>query len=433
MTRHRPAPLGVLAAALLGAPAIIWAQEAGAPPSLFTGLAPWLTVALGVIVAAVLLRGWRSPGDASSDRAAALREGEARLEAIMRSAMDAIITIDADQRIVLCNIAAEKMFGRTPDEAIGTSLDRLIPERFRATHRAYIERFANTGETSRRMGLQTALWALRADGTEFPIEASISQATIGGRKLLTVILRDITERAKAEHEIRRAHDELRELAQAMHEVREGERTRIARELHDELGQALTALKMDVDLLGETISRDRTDLLERTDAMRELLDSTVATTRRISTDLRPLVLDDLGLGAAAEWLSQTFTQRTHVPCDLNVDAACAQLGEPQASALFRILQESLTNVAKHAHAKRVEVRLERSGDDAVLTVVDDGVGMDTAARPNPRSFGLRGIGERVMLLGGEVKITSRPGAGTALVVRIPLARAGAQTPAARERA
>jgi signal transduction histidine kinase len=124
---------------------------------------------------------------------------------------------------------------------------------------------------------------------------------------------------------------------------------------------------------------------------------------------------------------------HAFCDLNVDAACAQLGEPQASALFRILQESLTNVAKHAHAKRVEVRLERSGDDAVLTVVDDGVGMDTAARPNPRSFGLRGIGERVMLLGGEVKITSRPGAGTALVVRIPLARAGAQTPAARERA
>ena len=146
----------------------------------------------------------------------------------------------------------------------------------------------------------------------------------------------------------------------MHEVRESERTRIARELHDELGQALTALKMDVDLLSETISRDRTDLLERTDAMRELLDSTVATTRRISSDLRPLVLDDLGLGAAAEWLAQTFSQRTHVPCELNVDAACAQLGEPHASALFRILQESLTNVAKHAHAKRVEVRLERSG-------------------------------------------------------------------------
>jgi PAS domain S-box-containing protein len=434
MTPHRPAPaLGVLAAAFLGAPSSTWAQEAGVLPSLFTGLAPWITVALGVIVAALLLRRQRGAGAASSDRTAALRESEVRLEAIMRSAMDAIITIDADQRIVLCNLAAEKMFGCTPDQAIGAPLDRFIPERFHAAHRAHIERFGRTGETSRRMGLQTALWALRADGTEFPIEASISQATVGGRKLLTVILRDITERTRAEQEVRRAHAELRELAQAMHEVRESERTRIARELHDELGQALTALKMDVDLLGETIARDRTDLLERTDVMRELLDSTVATTRRISADLRPLVLDDLGLGAAAEWLAQTFSQRTHVPCDLNVDVACAQLGEPHASALFRILQETLTNVSKHARAKRVEVRLERSGDDAVLTVVDDGVGMDPAARPNPRSFGLRGIGERVMLLGGDVKITSRPGAGMALVVRIPLARAGAQAPAATERA
>src|SRR5262245_20022100 len=435
MTPYRPAPaLGGLATALLGAPAGSWAQDAGAlPASLFTGLAPWVTVALGVIVAAIVLRRRRSADAPSSDPAAAAREGEAQLDAIMRSAMDAIITIDADQRIVLCNLAAEKMFGYTPDQAIGMLLDRLIPERFRAAHRIHIDRFSRTGETARRMGLQTTLWALRADGTEFPIEASISQAIVGGRKLLTVILRDITQRINAEQEIRRAHDELRELAQAMHEVRESERTRIARELHDELGQALTALKMDVDLLGETISGDRTDLLERTDAMRELLDSTVATTRRISSDLRPLVLDDLGLGAAAEWLAQTFSQRAQVPCDLEVDAACALLGEPHASALFRILQESLTNVAKHARAKRVEVRLERSGDDAVLTVVDDGVGMDTAARTNPRSFGLRGIGERVMLLGGEVKITSRPGAGTALVVRIPLARAGAQTPTASESA
>jgi PAS domain S-box-containing protein len=433
MTPHRTTPaLGVLAAALLGSPASTWAQESGTLPSLFAGLAPWITAALAAIIAVLLLWRQRGAGAAASDRAAALREGEARVEAIMRSAMDAIITIDADQRIVLCNLAAEKMFGCTPDQAIGAPLDRFIPERFRAAHRTHIERFGRTGETSRRMGLQTALWALRADGTEFPIEASISQATVGGRKLLTVILRDITERTRAEQELRRADDELRDLAQAMHQVRESERTRIARELHDELGQALTALKMDVDLLGETISRDRTDLLERTDAMRELLDSTVATTRRISADLRPLVLDDLGLGAAAEWLAQTFSQRTHVPCDLKVDVACAQLGEPHASALFRILQETLTNVSKHANAKRVEVRLERSGDDAVLTVVDDGVGMDPAARPNPRSFGLRGIGERVMLLGGDVKITSGPGAGTALVVRIPIARAGEQAPA-RKRA
>ena len=302
----------------------------------------------------------------------------------------------------------------------------LPPERFRAAHARHIERFGRTGETSRRMGMQTALWALRADGTEFPIEASISQARAGDQQLLTVILRDITERTKAERDLRRAHEELRALSLAMHEVREGERTRIARELHDELGQALTALKMDVDLLGSSIPRDRSDLVERTEAMRELLDSTVATTRRISADLRPLVLDDLGLGAAAEWLAQSFAQRTQIPCDLQVDASCAQLGEPHASALFRIMQESLTNVAKHARAHRVSARLERSGDDAVLTVSDDGVGMDPAAGPGPRSFGLRGIGERVMLLGGALQIASRPEAGTTIVARIPLARTDAPT-------
>src|SRR5262245_40914584 len=173
MTPHRPAPaLGVLAAALLGAAASSAAQDTGALSSFFAGLGPWITVTVGMVVAALLLRWQRGPRAVPADPSAVAREGEARLEAIMRSAMDAIITIDADQRIVLCNLAAEKMFGCTPDQMIGTSLDRFIPERYRAAHRAHIERFSRTGETSRRMGLQTALWALRADGTEFPIEAS---------------------------------------------------------------------------------------------------------------------------------------------------------------------------------------------------------------------------------------------------------------------
>jgi PAS domain S-box-containing protein len=353
-------------------------------------------------------------------------EAEARLDAVVRSAMDAIITVDHDQRIMLFNAAAEKMFGCSAARAIGAPLERFIPERFRAAHRMHVDRFGRTGETSRRMGLQTALWALRADGTEFPIEASISQAAVGGQKLLTVILRDITERLNAEREIKRAHEELRELAVAMHEVREAERTRIARELHDDLGQALTGLKMDVAVLDAKIPPDQTELRERTAAMRELLDATVATTRRISADLRPLVLDDLGLGAAAEWLVQNLAQRAGLACDLHVDPSCAQLGEPYASALFRVMQEALTNVARHARAGRVAVRLQRSGEVAVLSVADDGVGMDREARVKPRSFGLRGISERVFLLGGETSITSAPGEGTTLIARIPL-----RSPAAQE--
>ncbi|MCZ7566197.1 MAG: PAS domain S-box protein [Burkholderiales bacterium] len=353
---------------------------------------------------------------------ARVQESADRLDAVVQSAMDAIITVDTDRRIVLFNAAAERIFGCPAAAALGDTLDRFIPERFRAAHRAHVERFAATGDTARRMSMQTMLWALRADGTEFPIEASISQASAGGRELLTVILRDISRRVKAEADAREAHEQLRELSVAMAEVREAERTRIARELHDELGQALTGLTMDVELLKRLLPVGRADLLERTAAMQALLSDTIATTRRISADLRPLVLDDLGLAAAAEWLVESVGERAGLVCDLEIDPACAGLGEPHASALFRIMQESLTNIVRHAAAREVEIRLARLGEEAVLSVRDDGVGMGEEARAKPRSFGLRGISERVILLGGSVEITSAPGAGTVLVARIPLAAA-----------
>jgi hypothetical protein len=348
-----------------------------------------------------------------------VRAVELRLNAIVQSAMDAIITVDAEQRVVLFNAAAEKMFGCSVAEAMAGSLDRFIPQRLRAGHRAHVERFAGTGETSRRMGVRSILLGLRADGTEFPIEASISQVVIGGQKLLTVILHDITQRAMAEEKIRRANDELRELSVGMLEVREAERTRIARELHDELGQILTALKMDVELLSAKIPRDRADLVEHVASMNGLLDSTVATTRRISSDLRPLVLDDLGLGAAAEWLLEGLAQRAGIAFDLKIDPSCAELGEPHASTLFRVMQESLTNVARHARATRVAVRLTREGGDAVLTIVDNGVGMSGDARAKPGSFGLRGIRERVLLLGGVLNIASDRPSGTTVSARLPM--------------
>ena len=348
-----------------------------------------------------------------------VREGEARLEAIVQSAMDAIVTIDRDQRIVLFNAAAEAMFGRKAEEALGGALDRFLPARFREAHHAHVERFGRTGSTSRRMGMQTQLWGLRADGSEFPIEASISHASVAGQQLMTVILRDVTERVNAERQLQRAHLDLRAAAVALQEVREAEQTRIARELHDELGQALTALKMDVDMLQSTLPRERADLLEQVGTMRELVDFTVATTRRISADLRPLVLDDLGLGAAAEWLMQHIVQRAGLSWNLHVDPACAELEEPYASTLFRIMQESLTNITRHARAKTVTVDLARAGSDALLRVTDDGIGIDHASRQKPGSFGLRGIGERVLLLGGSVEIAGQPGTGTVVQARLPL--------------
>lgn len=347
------------------------------------------------------------------------REIESRLAAIVDSAMDAIITIDASQRIVLFNGTAEKMFGCSAAEARAGTLERFVPQRLRAVHKEHVERFAATGETSRRMGMRAQLLALRSDGSEFPVEASISQAIVGDQKLLTVILHDITQRNRAEEEIRRANDELRGLSLAMLEMREAERTRIARELHDELGQLLTALKMDVEELGAKIPRERTDLAQYAASMGRLLDTTVATTRRISSDLRPLVLDDLGLVAAAEWLLEGLAQRTGITFELDLDPACVGLGEPHASTLFRIIQESLTNVARHARATHVAVRLRCEGRFVVLTIADNGIGMPADARAKPGSFGLRGLRERVLLLGGTLSILGGANAGTTLTVHLPM--------------
>jgi PAS domain S-box-containing protein len=232
--------------------------------------------------------------------------------------MDAIITTDEAQNIVLFNRAAEQLFRVRREEMLGTRLDRLIPARFRGAHRGHIDQFGRTGVTSRRMGDVTTLWALRP-GTEeeIPIEASISQALEDGRHYFTVILRDISVRKQAEEGLLASQRELRELSARVLEAREDEKARIARELHDELGQLLTALKMDLSWLRERV-RD-TETAPKLEEMGRLLDQTVSSTRRISADLRPLMLDDLGLADAASWLVEDFGKRYGIASRIEISA------------------------------------------------------------------------------------------------------------------
>lgn len=349
---------------------------------------------------------------------------EARLRGILDSAMDAIITVDDTQHVVLFNKAAEQVFGCPRAEAIGAPLSWFMPERFRAGHAEHVRRFGETGSSSRRMGALRIVMGLRRNGEEFPIDASISAVEEQGRKFYTVILRDVTERVKAEEELLHSRQELRELAAAANSVREQEKSRIARELHDELAQALTALKMDVAWTRERLAPGQDALAVKLTAMQELLDSTVAATRRISADLRPLMLDDLGLAPAAEWLVQNFRQRTGIHCELAIGAGELELDDERATAVFRILQESLTNVARHAQASQVEVNLDKTDREVLLSVHDNGQGFSTATPRKRNSFGLIGLRERAQLLGGSVEISSTPGEGTTIEVRIPLAETAA---------
>ncbi len=267
---------------------------------------------------------------------------------------------------------------------------------------------------------------LRRDGEEFPIDASISQLVDRRSRIYTVILRDVSERVKAHEELRLSKEELQELSSTAHIAREQEKSRIARELHDELGQALTMLQMDVAWAKARVAPDQPEFVTRLERMERLLKTTVAATRRIAADLRPLMLDDLGIVPAIEWLVENFTQRTGVPCELSIEDPEMVLGGLQATAVFRIVQESLTNIAKHAKAKRAEVTIAEDAGTLVVRIHDDGVGFVAQAPRKSGSFGLVGLRERAALLRGEARIHATPGSGTTIEVRLPLQSAEDET-------
>jgi PAS domain S-box-containing protein len=352
------------------------------------------------------------------------QESQRRFEGIVDSAMDAIISIDEAQRVVLFNPAAERMFGCAAAQALGQPLDRFVPTRFREVHRAHVRAFATTGVTNRAMGKLGSLTALRADGREFAIEASISQTEVGGDKLFTVILRDITQRKEVEKALSRSEAQLRGLAARLQRVREEEAIRIARELHDQLGRCLTTIKMDITLIERAVSAQMTTqsnrfIQEKIPLMLEAIDETVQIVRKISTDLRPGILDDLGLAAAIEWQAKDFQRRSGILCILDITEEDLDVGGEQATAVFRIFQEIVTNIARHSKAEKVWIHLHQQEGMVVLEVEDNGVGISPEALSQSGALGRLGMRERAAMFGGEIEIGGIPGKGTTVIVRMPM--------------
>jgi two-component system, NarL family, sensor histidine kinase UhpB len=229
---------------------------------------------------------------------------------------------------------------------------------------------------------------------------------------------DITERRQFQDEQRRSREQLRALAAHVESVREQERVRIAREIHDELGQSLTCMGMDLAFLDKQIDPDNKEAAARVAALVELVKDTIRCVRRISSELRPSILDDLGLGAAIEWLAHDFESRTQIPCAVDVPADFS-LPFELATPLFRVCQEALTNVTRHASATNVSVQLICSDAHIVLTVKDNGRGITEDEIKRHGSLGLLGMKERIAILGGTLDVEGKPGEGTTLAIQIPL--------------
>jgi two-component system sensor histidine kinase UhpB len=465
---------------------------------------------------------------------------------------EAIVTVDEKQRIVMMNVAAQRMFGCTAADALGSDVSRFIPMQHREAHAVHVRDFSASGRAEMSMGERGTVLGLRANGQQFPAVASISRmdvvdelgtrryftalindlsqerstkaqvealrrrmrtvfelipaaiwiteedtivfanracaelfgaadrpALIGrsiyslltpdshrtvrqkveqalrsdipvpilseriarldgvvrevviavaglpdhGRTAVQMVISDVTERTRQSQEMERSRHELRRLSASLVDAREEERRRIARELHDELGQRLTALKLDLSSLA--LQAQASAFKPRIASMLEMVDETVASVRRIATDLRPLMLDDLGLNAAIEWLADGWARRMNIAVKLTLGKTDPPVSNAAAIALYRMVQEALTNIARYAHATEVHIEIRQLPHELVLSVQDNGVGFKDPSMYPEGSHGLMGLRERAYMLGGQLEVGNAASGGGRIAVRLPVMPAGAE--------
>lgn len=268
------------------------------------------------------------------------------------------------------------------------------------------------------VGFSLALWPLAWRARREP-----QQAFQQLHQVICQLEHEVQERKRAELELQKSQELLRQLSAYQERVKEDERKRIAREIHDELGQNLMALRIDIAMIEARTGDAHPRLNQKARQVLKHIDTAIKSVRSIINNLRPSVLD-LGLQAALEWQVAQYEKRSGISCDLLLESPHFPLDDEQATALFRVVQESLTNVARHAQATLVTITLRAEPKTVVMKIADNGVGLYPGCRRKPGSFGLLGIGERVSSLGGEFRVDSVPGEGTVLTVSVPL-RASAQ--------
>ena len=347
----------------------------------------------------------------------ALNAADERYQHTVNSVMDAIVAVDEDMHIIMFNPSAEAMFGLEESKALGQPLDILMPERLRVVHRRHVHGFSSSDKASRAMAPQMEIFGLRSDGTEFPLESTISHSMIGGKLQMTAVLRDVTERRKTESDLRTLNTQLRELSANLQDVREEERKRFSRELHDDLGQRLTGLKLSLSWMSSRLKEGKPTAVSDVDEMRHQMDAAIGSVRRIAAELRPRVMDDLDFKEALTWQTQEFFKHSGIQIELDLRAADKVTDDGLATALFRIVQESLTNVIRHSSADQVVVSLDHDNDQLKLVISDNGCGFDRDGTVG--GVGLVSMRERCGAIGASFNVNSYPGAGTRIEITVPM--------------
>ena len=310
------------------------------------------------------------------------------------------------------NHAALGHYGYTREEFLSLDTRKMRPmeeeKRFMEDLQLRLQGVSNRGHWLHR----------KKNGETIHTEVSVYDFESGGKPTRLVLANDVTEQFKTEEKLKKSYAEIRELASHLQDVREEERAGIAREIHDELGQQLTGLKMDFSWLSRKMNQDDELIRERITNSLSLLDQAIKTVRRISTELRPGILDDLGLVPAIEWQAEEFQKRFSVPTHFTTDAGHIHFPAGVSIGLFRICQESLTNIARHARASKIRITLNLEPENIFLCIEDNGRGFQQERQEERKTLGLLGMKERALMMGGEFSIESAGGAGTSVQVSIP---------------
>lgn len=353
---------------------------------------------------------------------AVLAEREQYLRAMFDNMQEGVITTNEAGTIESANPAALAIFGYDAEQLLGQNEILLMREQDRERHTRILKRYLeqDAGQQQSVMGGgRREVTAVRADGTDFQMSLALDEMWLDGERRFIAIIRDVTESKMAQQALENSQLQLRELADHLQTVREAERAGIAREIHDELGQSLLALNMDLHWIGQRLPKQDQELSAKVQSMKELVDSTVGVVQRISSDLRPAILDDLGLEAAISWYVEQYGKRTGIVRSISMDMGDVNLGLQASTAVFRILQEALTNVGRHSGADEVTVSLLVRDGYLNLEIADNGKGINEQQMSESGSFGLLGMRERALILDGDVSISPRPGGGTVVSLELPI--------------